>query len=65
MRGFRSIASVALVVGISVLGIQPASAAVPNNDRSGGAVIAPVGFSQVIDTTAATTTLTTPVERDL
>ncbi len=55
MRGFRSIASVALVVGISVLGIQPASAAVPSNDRSGGAVPVSVGFSQVIDTTAATT----------
>lgn len=55
MRVLRSIASVAALVAASALGVQPAYAAAPDNDTIGGATTASLGFSQVIDTTEATT----------
>jgi len=55
MRVLRFIASVGAVVLASVLGVQPAFAAAPGNDTIGGATAAALGFSQVIDTTEATT----------
>ena len=55
MRVLRSIASVAALVATSALGVQPAFAAAPGNDLIGGATTASIGFSQVLDTTEATT----------
>jgi hypothetical protein len=55
MRVLRSITSVAALVAASALGVQPAFAAAPGNDTIGGATAASVGFSQVLDTTEATT----------
>jgi hypothetical protein len=55
MRVLRSIAIVAALVAASALGIQPAFAAAPGNDTIGGATTASIGFSQVLDTTDATT----------
>jgi hypothetical protein len=55
MRGIRSIVSVAALVAASTLGVQPAFAAAPGNDTIGGATAASIGFSQVLDTTQATT----------
>lgn len=43
------------MVAASALGVQPAFAAVPGNDTIGGATTASIGFSQVLDTTEATT----------
>ncbi len=55
MRVLRSITSVAALVAASALGVQPAFAAAPGNDTIGGATTASIGFSQVLDTTEATT----------
>jgi len=55
MRVLPSIATVAALVAASALGAQPAFAAAPGNDTIGGATAASIGFSQVLDTTEATT----------
>lgn len=47
--------AVATLVTASLLGAAPAWAAAPANDTSGGATAASLGFSEVLDTTEATT----------
>jgi hypothetical protein len=55
MRVLRSIAIGAALVAASAFGVQPAFAAAPGNDTIGGATTASLGFSQILDTTQATT----------
>jgi len=55
MRILRFIASISALIAASVLGIQPAFAAAPGNDTIGGATAVTLGFSEVLDTTEATT----------
>jgi len=55
MRVLRSIASIAVLVAAAALSVSPAFAAAPGNDTIGGATAASLGFSQVLDTTQATT----------
>jgi len=55
MRILRPTLCVAALVAASAIGVQPALAAVPGNDTIGGATPAALGFSEVIDTTEATT----------
>jgi hypothetical protein len=51
----RLIATAATMVAASALTASPAWGAAPVNDTSGGATPASVGFSQMLDTTEATT----------
>lgn len=55
MRVHLTIASVATLVAASTLIVQPAFAAAPTNDTIGGATTASLGFTEVVDTTEATT----------
>jgi hypothetical protein len=55
MRLIRSVVTVAALVVASAVGVQPAFAAAPGNDTIGGATTASLGFSQVLNTTEATT----------
>ena len=55
MRLLRTFVCAAALVAASALGVQPAFAAAPANDTIGGATTASLGFSQVLDTTEATT----------
>ena len=55
MRCTRVFASAAVVVTLSTLGTTPAWAAPPANDTSAGAIGVSIGFSQVLDTSQATT----------
>jgi hypothetical protein len=52
---FRRIAVLVLAFGAFSAAALPALAAAPANDLSGGATLAAVGFSEVLDTTEATT----------
>lgn len=52
---FRRIAVLVLAFGAFSAAALPALAAAPANDLSGGAALAAVGFSEVLDTTEATT----------
>ena len=51
----RSFASMILAVVLSLAGFSPALAAPPANDTFSGATLVSVGFSEVLDTTEATT----------
>lgn len=55
MRIARFIPVVATLLAASVVGAAPAWAAPPDNDTISGAVTASIGFSDVLDTTEATT----------
>ena len=55
MRLLRPFVCAAALVAASAFGVQPAFAAAPPNDTIEGATAASLGFSEVIDTTEATT----------
>ena len=55
MRLLRTFVCAAALVAASAFGAQPAFAAAPANDTIEGATAASLGFSEVIDTTEATT----------
>ena len=52
---FRPIASLVLALALTFGGAAPALAAPPANDTFGGATLVTTGFSEVLDTTEATT----------
>lgn len=52
---FRPIASLVLALTLTFGGVAPALAAAPANDTFGGATVAATGFSEVLNTSEATT----------
>ena len=55
MTRLRFVTASAILIVVTALGVSPAWAAAPTNDTSSGATAASIGFSEVLDTTEATT----------